>query len=138
MTTIRNWFILATVLAFVAGGGLGFVADRAMQPEDDAHPSRDANSYLEVFEREIGIESDAQRRALRAAYESYFDELQALYQRIAAEHQGPLAEIDRKFRNEVLQQLNPEQRRQWLERTGSSGGEVTPPDDPSEAEDNGE
>ncbi len=138
MTGIRGWFILATILAFVAGTSAGLVCDRALQTEDDGHPSGDAGGYLEVFEREIGIENDDQRRALRAAHDTYWAELQALTQRIAAEHRDQLSEIDRRFWNEVYQKLNEEQKRRWKERTGSAIGEISPPDDPSEADDNGD
>ena len=50
MTDVRKWFILATFLAFVAGGSAGLVADRALQP-DDRHPVRDPDAFLKTFER---------------------------------------------------------------------------------------
>jgi hypothetical protein len=116
---LRGWFVTAAVLAFLAGGGTCLVADRLADSGDEDREVGDAEGYLEVFEREIGIRDDAQRRALRAAYDQYWRDLQSLTQRIAAEHQEELAEIDVEFVRKVSNLLtDEEQRRRWRERTG--------------------
>ena len=135
MTSVRGWFIVATVLAFGAGAGAGLVANRIWESESDRLPSGDADGYLEEFEKQIGIESDAQRQKLRSYYDQYWEELQNLTSGIATQHREELNRIDGDFWRRVNQVLNEEQRRRWKDRTRGVMGHVEPANpDPIEDE----
>jgi hypothetical protein len=121
VSQLKIWFAAAFALSFVAGGGAGVIADRLVGPPTVPVSIGDADAYVRMFEEQIGIESDEQRRALRAAYEQRMTDLRDLTQRIVTENREAFRDLDQAFVEQVLQQLGPEQRLRWRERTGMPG-----------------
>jgi hypothetical protein len=118
MMQVKGWFVAATILAFMAGGGSGLLVGCLKSPTEAPPVVQDADGYLAAFKAEIGITSDDQYKALEAAYDRYWRDLRALTRSLVSEHREELARIDREFQVNVFQQLDAEQRERWVEQTG--------------------
>ncbi len=149
MMQVKGWFVAATILAFMAGGGSGLIVG-CVQDTTEAPPAvQDADGYLSVFKTQIGITGDDQYKALEVAYDQYWRDLRELTRTLVSKHREELAQIDRTFLTHVYQVLNTEQRELWIEKTGmappvapgptdtDTGGEPLG-DDPSEDEEKDE
>ena len=135
MRQLRGWVALATILAFLAGAGLGAILGQLAPAATSGgrnRPEDDAARYVRTFEEKIGFRDEEQRRAIQDAYERYWTSIRALRDDFLRTHQERVVEIERSFDETIRRMLDEEQLRELNRQTRSTGRGGTPDRDGGE------
>ncbi len=130
MRQLKGWVALATLLAFLAGTGLGAIFGYVL-PDREASGAmieEDADRYVRRFDEQIGLRNDAQRDAIRSVYEGYWSDIRALRDEFLQTHSERVGEVQTRFNEQMRRILDAEQEREWVRQTNPAGRGSGPKD----------